>query len=755
MKKLYWIAFLILLVINFSCENDLVEPIDIFATEDLTNPVSLGNDAELNNLMVNADRIIETPEGYHIKGTIFSKSLSGTIPVTSGDFMLKTNLQASSLKKGFGGIDFKGYGTAAFPAPGMFSMTEIEEIPGSEVYYNTGKIFKDEAGIEHLPLIPDKYYFRYRLDKAGNGKEYHMKKITVKLREFYLDPLDPATLFTGDIYSEKAGVKRLIVEKAAVGISANELWDFVPYRYSENLEKVTGGTGFERMNGGISLAGIIPVKKYPLEILGQAVINTSYSSGGPFDFFERGFDDASFRIGVNGDLFFTQELVKFLTNVDTVRLGKATLQAEFSDDDFSMRMAGEYSDNVLDRFFGETMMQFIPFNAGEGVMYLRCSKDPDDLIIYIEEKVSLNIPGLGTTPLSNSTFKVTKDEAGLSGTVTLPYGIGDVNVSGLLRNDGTFILKGLADCNVDLGSGLVYNAVLDVEVTDKGVKLTGAMSLPYGIGNVEVTGGILSDELYFSGAIASSVTFPVDASVNSNLQLTISSKTGIRLSGNLDLPGGIGTVNVSGVINTRELLLTGTVGSGISINFGNVDVRTNTAMSFTASSLSGVVMTGAVSLPFSLGNATASVRVISSGLYLTGNLGSSIYISPYPVFNASMTMSASTQSGLYLSGRMRFPGNFGWISISGYVRNNGYNLSGDISFSSIDFGIVSLSTGFSVSITNYSGIDFSGSGRGCVNLVVDEVCATVGVRADIDYNNNSVELCMNFPVPGGDVCIGW
>ena len=388
MKRLL-LLILILPVLFLSCSKEEVEPIDIFENEELTTPVDLklGNDAGLDKLFVNSERIIETSSGYHIKGTIFSQSVSGIIPVTSGDFTFNTDPSSPSAK-GFAGLDFKGYGTAPFPSEGLFSISEIDEIPGSEVYYNTGKIFKEESKltINHLPLIDDRYYFRYRLDKSGKGKEYRMKKITIKLKEYYLDGRDPAALFTGDIYSQSTtGIKKLIVEQGIAGISANELWNFEPYSFSQNLETIVGGTGFEKMNGGITLSGIIPIKKYPLKILGQAVINTSFSKNGPLDFFERGFEDASFRIGVNGQLFFTNELVTFLTGVDTVSLGKATLQADFSDDSFSMRMAGEYSNNILDRFLGDQMMKFIPVNSGTGIMYLRATEDPDDFIVYIEE----------------------------------------------------------------------------------------------------------------------------------------------------------------------------------------------------------------------------------------------------------------------------------------------------------------------------------------------------------------------------------
>lgn len=753
--RLLQLLAILIILLNYSCDREPVNPVDIFATEELTNPfgLDLGGDEGLDKLMVNADRIEETPSGFHIKGTIFSESFSGIIPVTSGDFFIDTDVSASSIKKGLGGIDFRGYGTAEFPSVGLFSSIDEMEIPGSETWYNKGKIFKLEKGNETLPLLDEKYYFRHQIDKAGKGKEYRMKKITVKLREYFLNALDPSTLFVGDVYTEKAGTKRLIVENGAVGVSANELWEFNPYKYSQTLEEVTGGTGFEKMNGGISLSGIIPVKKYPLKILGQSVINTSFSQQGKSDFFDRGFDDASFRIGVNGKLYFTNELVTFLTGTDTVSLGKATLQAEFSDNDFSIRLAGEYSDDVLERFLGKTMMSYIPYNAREGVMYMKGSGNPDDFIVYVEEKISLNIPGLGVAPLANSVFKVTKSEVALSGTLLLPYGIGNVKVTGIVQRDGSFKLTGLTNCNVDLGSGLVYNANLAIEASEKGVRFSGSMALPYGIGDVQVTGGLLSDEIYFSGLLHSAIPFPVNASVNTDLRVEMSSKTGVDLNGSLSLPGGIGDVAVSGSLSPSELLLRGTISSGIAVNFGNVDVSTSGSMSVTASSSTGVILRGSVSLPFSLGNASSTISVVPGGLSMSADLGSSINISGAKVFNADMSASASTMGGMRLYGNMQFPGNFGTIYVSGSVSNSGFSLTGNAGSFSLDFGIIGLSSDFSVSVTSQGGVRFSGDGSGSVGVDPLKVSYDVGIDINVDWSDNSVELCIDFAL--GSACIGF
>ena len=68
MKKLFTGLLPVLIIVSISCEREIIDPIDIFATERLTNPhsLNLGSAQGLDSLYVNADRIITTPTGYQI-----------------------------------------------------------------------------------------------------------------------------------------------------------------------------------------------------------------------------------------------------------------------------------------------------------------------------------------------------------------------------------------------------------------------------------------------------------------------------------------------------------------------------------------------------------------------------------------------------------------------------------------------------------------------------------------------------------------
>lgn len=765
-RRILIIIGLILLLGLTQCEVEDIKPIDVFDNEELINPADLPTNGfkGANKLYVNSDRIVQTVDGYHIKGTIFSESSFGIIPVTSGDFTIKDLVSVS--KKSVKGIqmftnsgssfNFNGYGTGEFPSFGLLAQFTTDKISGSSTSYKIGKDFKSEFDFSKLPLTDTTYYFHYIIDQSVERgvKAQKIKKTTFTFKDFFLDASEPAVFFLGDIQSNG----RYLVKNLGIGISSAGTIPFLPLTYSNTLEEAVGGTGFSPFNGHLFLGGDIPIKKYPLKIVGSAVINTAFSSEGVTDFFERGFDNSSFQMGANGYLTFDNALIKFLPlNLD-VKLAKSTLQAEYTDNHAVIRFAGEYSNiDYLREILGEDVLKFIPLTASEGRMYASIGSTLDDYKLYIESALSINIPGLGLQPINDGVVFISPDGIRLSGRIGMPYEIGSVQISGVINRDGSFKLTGTTQSGIRFNSDLRYDANISVEISNSGVILSGDLFLPYGIGAASFVGEISDRGIGLTGNFNSRIQFSSNVSVQAGLSFTANSWSGISLLGNLNLPAGIADVQVQGDITLRGLAVSGRFSSDIDFGAGVKIPAINMAVS--ATTWGGVSMNGSLNLPYGLGGVAVGGGLTSDiDLLLYGKLGSNLSIVGVSIFNCDLNLNASTSTGVALNGSVSMPGGIGNVAMGGGITSSGFNLYGEKTIG-IDFVIVSLETGFRIGITQ-SSVNISAYGHGCIGIPVpyppwtEDLCDDVDVSVEPDWGSGSFELCIDFPIVGSQ-CIGF
>lgn len=764
MKKFQILSITIFTILFFSsCEKDEIIPIDIFETEELTAPTGLATNgmSGANTLYVNSDRIIETSDGYHIKGTIFSESAYEIFPVSSGDFIIEsmsgTSLGAKSgglseIKSSSGSLDLSGYGTASFPSVGFLSGFSTDVVSGSDIDYNKGSVFSLENDFSNLPMGDETYYFHYIIDQTtestSKGKDQKIKKTKFTFKDYFLDANDPAIFFLGDIATNG----KSLVKNLGIGLSAGSSFTFTPFTYSESLEQAVGGTGFTSFNSPLYIGGEIPIRKYPLKIVGSAFINTSFSSAGPDDFFENGFDNASFQMGVNGSLTFDKSLIGFLPlNLD-VSLGKSTLEVEYIDNEATIRFAGEYSQmDYMTEILGPETVKYIPVNASEGKMYASIGTSLDDYKLYIETSLSVNIPGMGLQPLSGAVVYITPEGIELSGKIDLPFEIGEVEVIGQVNKDGSFLLKGTAQSGIRFNDDLRYDANLSVEISNNGVLVGGDLFLPYGIGAAQFTGEISERGIGLSGSFASDIQFSPNVKLAGGMSFTASSWEGIMMEGNLNLPAGIADVEVHGQINAQGLGFGGTFSS--EIDFGNGVTLPAINMSIEASTWDGVSISGGVNLPYELGYVFVYGGLTSDyDLYIGGKMGANLSIPGVSIFSCDLDLSASTISGVNMTGQVTLPGGIGNINMGGSISSSGFSLYGETT-TDIDFIIVSLNTTFKATITQTS-VGLNASGRGCITIPIpippwtEELCETVGVGIVPDWGNGSFQLSIDFPVVG-------
>jgi hypothetical protein len=645
------IVFAMLLFV--ACERDYPVPIDVFEEEVLDDPYQIPTSdiANGNELFVNNDRIRPTDDGYHIKGTVFANSKSGLISVTSGDFYV--DIDNTTSKSNAMSID--GYGTFEFPQAGIMQHFDPETAQGSFVYYNTGSFFKSQEGKDDYPITDDFYYFHYekdtsKSDKSGTSSKdstrtRKMKNSKFKFREFYMDVSDPQVFILGD-YETKTNVYKDLW----MGFSANHLFEFDPYHYSDRLDEVAGGMGFYPMNGNFYMAGKIPIKKYQVKIDGKSTINTDFGTGGELDFFENCLEEGQFQMSANGDLYADSKLISIFKK--EYKLAKGTLQAEFSSSGAALRMAGEYNNNYLKDILGDQASKYLGSMENEGRMYIRLSDDIDDFLVFVEQGFSLNVLNFGDLKCMESVVKCTKDEFEIHGIVNLPYNIGDVEVVGLVESNGNFSLKGSTQVQLQLTSDLSFESDIDLTISQDGISIMGNLDLPYGIGNIDVEGNLTKDGILLKGTVDSHVIVTEGLSLPISLQAIFDSNMGASFSGSAVLPFGVASIEVLGELHYDHLLLEGQFAG--QLEFLNTDLlSTHFGAKILVSdniSESGIFLNGGLTLPQGFGYVDVEGEISANDLFLQGHFHGEIPFND--LLAVDLTVSSSVRDGITFLGNL-------------------------------------------------------------------------------------------------------
>jgi hypothetical protein len=800
---------LIFIIFCFSkCEKEPLVPFNIFETETLGSDTTSLNLSGLEGapaIIVNGDRIMETDSGYHIKGTLFSESVSGIIPITCGDVEIVNNENGNTKS-------FSGYGTALFPEVGLFKYIENEFKNGGYFDYLTGKEFKAEEGKEDLPLLDEKYYFGFELDDSEDGESpsVQIKNTKITFNDYYVDTYDPAFIVEGELeYENAVKGKSFKIENLGIGISANGLFPFTPYKFSDRMEEVSGGTGFEEFSGHVFLKGELPLEKYNMRVYGEAVINNTFNENGILDFFDNGFEDGKFMMGMNGTLFFDHDLLEYLPMDLEIELGRATLQTKVSGDETYLRMAGEYKQaNLIEEILGSDIMKYIPYTGREGRMYVSMGEEKDDWLFYFETDMSMNIPGMGVTSLQQAIIKVTPDNVEIFAGVQIPYDVGSVSFTGEIFSNGNFTMQGMAECDLNFGGGIRFNSLLDITCSNSGLSIIGSSSLPYSIGDVDIKGSITSECLSMSGMINSQVDFGNGVSLPAvNLELSASSCTGVSMTGNLNFPYDIALVQVEGKLTSSELAFKGLINSHI--NFGSINMPA-VNMAVSASTLNGISFAGQLDVPYNILLVEVTGSLKPEGIRFSGGFGSNIdFGGGFKLPSANMTLSASSvfSEGISFSGELNVPGGIGNVSGFGRISSSAISFGGSLSGGLDIAGVPLLSNSLDVSISTNFGVvmaliygninfpcgfgnincsgSFNSNGSfqmhgskgygfdaglsGDVEISADvsssdvsfgahaeacvgEICVGTGGDVNVDWGNRDFELCLDFGVLG-DLCL--
>jgi hypothetical protein len=625
-------ALLICVILCFTqCAKEPFEPIDIFEEEEIPTVdanghvvvdgenvlLDVGSLCDGVQLFANKERVWEVPGGFQIKGTLFASTEEGITSISSGDFEMNHNA-LDELDK------FTGFGSMLMPDVGFFKDNmDLADLFGVNVKYGSGQAFKNKD--KDVPLLDDHCYFQMALEESSGfvpGEPSYPVLIgntALSFNTMYLQTDAPAILIKGgmDQYEVKDKPARVVedangkkkykpasssvkkkfsIKDVHIGLAAKPHFPFVPHRYSDELEEIVGGTGFEEFLGHLYLKGTIPLKKYPIDIIGEAVVKSDLSPLGPMDLFVNSFESSSYKMGINGTAEFGHTILDFLPVDTRVVLGKATVQLSVDHEETYLRMAGEYDDDVvLQKILGEELSALIPRYTHSGKLYANIGTKLSEWEYYFETEMGFYLPGIGEQKLNASIIHLTPNGIFLSCFATLPYGIGETEIVGKLQRDGTFLLSGRAKANLELGN-VKMAADLFLEISNDGLFLKGMATLPGGISDFEIEGEISAQRIALSGSHRVNIDFGGGARLKTDLELEASSDTGVRLYGAMETPLDVTKIEVEGSLTPKGLLLRGLIKNRV--DFGVASLRAD--LSLSASTWDGAKVSGYVDVPLDL-----------------------------------------------------------------------------------------------------------------------------------------------------------
>lgn len=632
-----YISAILLLLLISACSTDPFEPIDIFE-EEMLSVDEFGNiSTDGDNVMLpvgelcdgvmlwaNKERVQQLPGGIQVKGTIFAETEEGITSISSGDFEISQNANGVLNQ-------FSGFGSFLMPEVGLFKdNVDLADLYGAHLNYGSGEAFINQD--QDAALVPEDCYFRLTLEESSGfapGTPSYPALIgntAISFNTMYVQPEIPAILIKGDmdqyeVKDKPAKVvdgadgkkkykpasqsvkKKFSIKDVHIGIAAKPHFPFVPNTFSDELEEIVGGTGFESFQGNIYLKGTIPLKKYPIDIIGEAVVKADFTPLGPMEIFENSFDGALFQMGINGTAEFGHEILDFLPFDTRVQLGNATVQTKVGLDESYLRFAGEYDTDVIGEILGEELASIMPRYTSAGKLYGNIGTDLSEWEYYFESEIGIKLPGLGEQKLSETIIHVSPEGIFLSAFSTLPYGIGETKLVGKLERDGTFLLRGEAKAMLELGDAKMATDML-IQLSNDGLIFEGMASLPGGISDFKVAGEITGQRVALSGSQMTNINFGGGARLKTDLSLEASTDRGIFLYGAMETPLDVVMVEVSGEVSARGLALSGIVKSkvdfGVTKLQGDLEIR--------ASTWNGAYVSGMIDVPLVIIGGEVSVE---------------------------------------------------------------------------------------------------------------------------------------------------
>ena len=194
------------------------------------------------------------------------------------------------------------------------------------------------------------------------------------------------------------------------------------------------------------------------------------------------------------------------------------------------------------------------------VIFRKSPSDPD--FIYIEgcnTYDSISLPDGTEIPYTEICFRSTdnaEEDSILEGLINILEIDNPIPVEGIIGNE--LYLEGNFQGEVNFKGVNLFTSNGKVVISDtQGVKISGDFILPDGLGTARLEGEYSNDGFELEGSMESSIVIDNHRFTFANSYIKASSRTGVQISGNIDLYAF--KTNVTGSINPdRTFLLTGT-----------------------------------------------------------------------------------------------------------------------------------------------------------------------------------------------------
>jgi hypothetical protein len=199
--------------------------------------------------------------------------------------------------------------------------------------------------------------------------------------------------------------------------------------------------------------------------------------------------------------------------------------------------------------------------------------------------------------------------------------------------------------------------------------LHGDTQMPF-LGYNRMTGLIHKDHFFFDGEIDRTISFGnLDVPIG-NGRLTIDSKQGLFLNGNIQLPH-LGSAEMEGEITNQQIRFSNAVNrnlsfSGTQIPMSNGSVVLNS---------DGARLEGTLDLPANLRTADVSGSITENSMNLSGTMASSIPFAGRNLAVSNSTISARTGSGVTADFNLRIISGL-TVNMKGTISQNGFSFSG-------------------------------------------------------------------------------